>query len=194
MKELKEYKTEIFRRSRERIKSRKKIFKATLIAGISLCVCITVGVSIYMRSDMKLDSGFTVEDKYSFNDGADGAASESFFVSVVIEGIDNHAYYDQIDDSIKAEKAYNTISGIFDGISDDEDMEQAESDINVSDALKDEEYSTAVQNDYRLTFTMSDGRKRVYKLSRNRLTDVDPDIEVILTTEQLELLYVVLGL
>lgn len=206
MRNFDERKAEIFRRSENRIKERKRNRNRILALCVPLCLCIAILSVIYLP-DMMIspDKSNSVEDECA--DGTVGSVSEFIYTSFEIKGTVT-AENDTDKDNIK--DVYDIIQSAFTFKSFDDEAEDKKSDTNDSASSsvqkpstqkdegtsKDEEnYSTGTAQTfsegvtYTLTFSADNGKKVIYTLCDGVLTNDATSESVILTEDQLKNLY-----
>lgn len=86
MRDLNEYKNEIFRRSNERIARRRRLTRQWIGIGVSLCLCLIIGSVLFLpKLFLKIDGGGMVYD----NDSANGRGE-------TVDGSAHSLYADQL--------------------------------------------------------------------------------------------------
>lgn len=205
MRNFEERKAEIFRRSENRIKERKRNRNRILALCVPLCVCIAILSVIYLPDMMISSDKSNTAEEMNMAGGVEDS-SEFAYTSFEITGT-KIAKSDTDRENI--ENIYNIIQSAFTVDGDDDDMEQ-ETTINKDElpqeqkpstqkgesTLKGEDnYSTGLVEffskgvTYTLTFTADNGQKIVYTLCDNILTNETTNESVTVTEDQLKELY-----
>ncbi len=181
MKNIDEIKAEVFRRSKEKIKKRKKMRNVV----ITLCVCVMT-ISVIFAYQFNLfdvnksgsDGNFMSEENYGVE-----------FSSLKIEG--NNKVRTEKDGS-NIEKIYNILASskeIDDSISDQEAVPPKTQGTtkyeNYSYFIGDSTHICNSETEYILTFKSKKGEDKVYILKGNVLTDKSSKQEVKLTNAEL---------
>lgn len=205
MRNFDERKAEIFRRSENRIKERKRNRNRILALCVPLCLCIAILSVIYLP-DMMIspDKSNTAGDMNM----AGGVENSSGFVYTSFE-ITSTKTAKSDTDKQNIENIYNIIQSAFtvNDYSDDVEQEtttdrsefpqeQKPSTQKGESTLKGEDnYSTGLVESfskgvaYTLTFTADNGQKIVYTLCDNILTNETTNESVTVTEDQLKDLY-----
>lgn len=198
MRNLEECKAEVFRRSNERMKARKKMRQRTFICCASLCVVLVAGM-IFPRL------GPVDELWGNGKDGAAGSvAPEYASVRSTEDGSAYKLHYTTVDKE-NAIRSYDVLAQFFDDkttmdmittgtvIPDSElggNPVGAESDFTtqdefVRDTIKEDFCAEEQAPEYEFIFRIEEGEAAVFRLVGNELTDVTNNREIILTEEQL---------
>ena len=204
MRNLDERKAEIFRRSENRIKERKRNRNRIFALCVPLCLCIAILSVIYLP-DMMIspDKSNTAEDMNM----AGGVENSSGFIYTSFE-ITSTKVAKSDTDKQNIENIYNIIQSAFADNDYSDDVEQETADKSEfpqeqkpstqkgESALKgDENFSTDLVEffskgvTYTLTFTADNGQKIVYTLCDNILTNETTNESVTVTEDQLKDLY-----
>ena len=206
MRNFDERKAEIFRRSENRIKERKRNRNRIFALCVPLCLCIAILSVIYLP-DMMIspDKSNTAEDMNM----AGGVENSSGFIYTSFE-ITSTKVAKSDTDKQNIENIYNIIQSAFtvNDYSDDVEeettttdksefpQEQKPSTQKGESALKgDENYSTDLVEffskgvTYTLTFAADNGQKKVYTLCDNILTNEATNESVTVIEDQLKDLY-----
>lgn len=204
MRNFDERKAEIFRRSENRIKERKRNRNRILALCVPLCLCIAILSVIYLP-DMMIspDKSNTAEDMNM----AGGVENSSGFIYTSFE-ITSTKVAKSDTDKQNIENIYNIIQSAFTDNDYSDDVEQETADKSEfpqeqkpstqkgESALKgDENFSTDLVEffskgvTYTLTFTADNGQKIVYTLCDNILTNETTNESVTVTEDQLKDLY-----
>lgn len=183
MRDLNECQAEVFRRSEQRIKARKR--NRTRIMAV--CIPLILVVSLWsvghfpetgMDDSMEVATGIIVDQ------------SNSIVVDCsMVEIRDTEQYYEKITDSAVVFKVNCTMSDFFTGLSEASvpDGESAEDDFShISDTTRSLGYS--------ITLTDSEGIRTVYRLTGNLLTNTEINVTITLTDDQLLQLKTDLGI
>lgn len=179
MKEISEYTAEVFRRSEERIKERRKKHRRILAVCIPFClmttVCFTAIIPQMMtkNNDVQTDCAGT-----SPNDGSIAYGTACDFVLIDIKGAGaNEKYQSSITDTAEISSAleqineilpYNAYSGA-----------EKSADGNVTEGVPKSE-----PTGYIITLTADDGTTRIFTLRDNCLYDAKMRVEITLSDKQ----------
>jgi len=211
MRDLEECKAEVFRRSKERIKARKKMKQRTVICCASLCVVLVVGMILPKLGPV--DELFGIE-----RDGAVGSmASEYASVRSTKDGSSYQLHY-RTSDKEMAQGSYDVVVGFFEGefTAKDDVAEDTAKDYELGGCAESEELdrdmtgtegkdtttgeikyqmnanatcgSAGQATIYEVIFRIEEGEAAVFRLSGNELTDVTNNRKIVLTEEQLSTL------
>lgn len=195
MRNFEERKAEVFRRSENRIKERKRNSNRILALCIPLCLVSTIW-SVAVLPSMLLTKDTGAEQEMEFNgsgNDADGAEGKLVYLSVEVKGNDSEFYseithasgvtdvYENVFLAFETQDTGNNMFGVIqEGTSDDESKESAS---NSKDS-----------HSYTITLNAADGSNRIYLLDNNILKDVTFNRTTILTDEQLAKFRLSLGL
>ena len=207
MRELKECKAEVFRRSEKRIRQRKQNRNRIIACCIPLCLCIALLSVIYLPG-MMLSS-----DKNNPAAGTDiayGSNGTVGFVYTSVEIKNNTApsgSSNKENDIKTVENIYNIIQSTFvteeeqqsgaavDQFTDTQKTESADKEENCSSFLPSGTITDATKGiSYTITFKADDGTQMIYTLNGNKLINEATSDEVILTEERLAELKKALGM
>lgn len=191
MKEISEYTAEVFRRSEERIKERRKKHRRILAICIPFCliaaVCSAVFLPEMLTEKMSSESVGNADNSAGSDDIDYGAVYDGFaqgFVSVDIKGTgENAQYQSSITDAADANNVFEQICEFL-----PYDAEE-NPDGTVTEGIPKEQ-----PTGYIITLTADDGTMRIFTLNGNRLYDAKMRVEVTLTDEQMSDLKSSLGL
>ena len=208
MRNFEERKAEVFRRSENRIKKRKRNRNRILALFIPLCLIVTVwSVTI-------LPSIFSFGTKKSHNEdivniyneteestGAVNTGSRHSFVSVDVRGTGANAeHHSEFTDTSDVENVFERIYNILipyeshrDIVGDFDDKSKGVMSGNSSEQNKTSLNNTK-SSSYIITMTTASGYKRIFKLTDNKLYDSQLGIEINLNNEQINALKSSLGL
>lgn len=177
MMNFEERKAEIFRRSDERIKARKRNRQSVLLGCMSLVIFVSVISAVAVYPLMRL------QEKSSSNWGEDSIKPIHFFLEIIN---DQTGYHEIIEDQERAYAVANIlVQYTLDDIS-DKDLQMSPT----------EDQGTESKNTdfYEIIFGNEEERKTVFILSGNTLTEVDPRHEYQLTDAELEEILNALGI
>lgn len=194
MRDLNEYKAEIFRRSEERIKQRKKKRRVILSLCASLCLVFVIGCTA-----LPYVIGPTADGIPEIRDDADGASviedEVQSYICVDVSGGEGKQKQLRISEPERITALSESIRSAYaDRYLYYDITERAESvpDCEWSEEQKNEGY--AVSETYTIVFTAPDGYKKTLVLEGNTLTDSETDMSVELKEERLAELKELLGL
>lgn len=217
MRDLEECKAEIFRRSNERIKVRKRIRRRAAVCCASLCFLIVAGAGL--QKLRPVDQVFNTK-----KDGAVGSAAREYAsVRSTTDGNSYKLHY-RTSDKEEAKGSYDVIAELFGGefTGKDDAEEDTAKDYKLGECEETEEqdrvtagtdeketatgdvkyqmtgngmYGSEEQTIiYEFVFRLDDGKVSEFRLSGNELTDKTSDRKIILTEEQLQTLKTRFGL
>ena len=198
MRNFEERKAEVFRRSENRIKKRKKNRNRILACCIPLCLCIAVLSAIYIKNvNLFSDKRNSAESM-----DIDNLSGTSGFTYTSLEITNNTASSENIkteNDISNIEKIYNIIHLSF--ATENEQQKEDAYDQNLDaqnsgTAVKDNNNRDSLQLEttaqsyteklsYTITFNSYNGTKVIYTLNGNILTDESTNQKVSLTDSQL---------
>ena len=208
MRNFEERKAEVFRRSENRIKERRRNRNRILAMCIPLCLVLTIfsftmlpGMLPVGSDDAENESFGNISDGIADTDGAGNPGLVHNFVMVDVRGTGAQSQYhstienasgvsgvfEQIYTILIPHESHNDIVGDFA----DGDTELPDSD--GSDELKDATNNTKASS-YVITMSTANGMNRTFTLTENKLYDAELNIEVELTNEQVRNLKAALGL
>lgn len=208
MKNFEERKAEVFRRSENRIKKRKRNRNRILALFIPLCLIVTVW------SVTRLPSMFSFGTKKSPNEdivniyneteeetGAVNSGSRHSFVSVDVRGTGANAeHHSEFTDTSDVDDVFERIYNILipyeshrDIVGDFDDESTGVMSGNSSEQNKTSQNDTK-SSSYIITMTTASGYKRIFTLTDNKLYDSQLGIEINLNNEQINALKSSLGL
>ena len=199
MREINECTAEVFRRSENRIKERKRNRNRILALCIPLCLILTVWSVTILPAMLPAKMDNAAEEDIEFNgsiNDSDGAEAKHIYVSVDVKSNgDTVAFHSIITNAAGVTNVYENIFHAFEDNHSDNDMiEMPNQDGSISDELKDYDSATKERQSYTITMNAADGSSRIYILDNNTLKDVSLDSTIILTDEQLGNLKQALGL
>ena len=180
MRSLEECKREIFRRSDEKIKARRKNMGRALVWGLSACLVLcTVRVLPHMRADKNAEMPEAV---------AGGIGGEYVQAEILIknDGTENTRL---VTDGAAVKKLFNTVEGLYEGADGAENNGASGS----AEEAAPESFQKGTLS-CRITFTGREGLETVYALNGNELVNRTSNQRLILTEMQLSELKNLLGL
>ena len=203
MRSFEERKAEVFRRSENRIRERRRNCTRILTLGVSLCVILII-CSVVILPEVKMGNKPTIEEIQITTDakkpeveGETTVLSKVHnFVSVSVLGEGNYQYI----------KNYSDVTEVFYQIYDIQEANGGYKDIVVETKPTLGGYevpetganfgnaTTDMEDDYIITMESADGTIREYTLNANVLFDKAFDREIILTEKELAELKTVLGI
>ena len=187
MKDMNEYKAEVFFRSEKRIKERRKKRNRILTICIPLCMVIIMGSVMLlptMRMAKKANGSYAGFDGNSTN----GSYVCSYTEAVIRNGTNTDSRI--ISDKVEVTEIFTAIFNLY-GVADKAEQESDYYEYAVEDFP---EYSGTTLNGYVITLRTEEGSETVYVLDGNKLLNVDEDMKIILTDSQLAELKEVLGI
>ncbi len=203
MKELNEYKKEIFTRSAERIKKRKRTFIRNSLVCVILCFVLGIGSFIVIPPIFSVNEDTaTVEEDDVIRDDADGAEAvtpDTVYTSVEVSGLT------ETEDAKLVTRELYKIAQLEEFITDAFADEYPNYDISKCPEhpeLLDEshiDYSqsenvTENEDHITLTLTTRDGYKKTLEIKDSVLIDPELNVDITLTETRLEELKAILGL
>lgn len=178
MRSLEDCKAEVFRRSEERIKERKRNRNRVLVCCIPLCLLLVAG-GIYICPLLEpVDENLKVNKEDVTTENVTMAVTS---VKIRNVGADSDVYREITDEDI-VECFYNSILVCF------------EENVPESTTGWDREESVENKAEYEFTFGYENGKETAFRLGENGLTDVTRALEIRLTEEQLNTLKMYLEL
>ena len=208
MKNFEERKAEIFRRSENRIKKRKRNRNRILALLIPLCLIVTVWWVTRLPSMLsfgtKKSQNEDIVNIYNETEeetGAVNSGSRHSFVSVDVRGTGANAeHHSEFTDTSDVDDVFDRIYNILipyephrDIVGDFDDKSTGVMRGNSSEQNKTSLNNTK-SSSYIITMTTASGYKRIFKLTDNKLYDSQPGIEINLNNEQINALKSALGL
>ena len=208
MRNFEERKAEVFRRSENRIKERKRNRNRILAMCIPLCLVLTIfsftmlpGMLPVGSDNAENEQIGNISDGIADTDGAGNPGLVHSFVMVDVKGTGAQSQYhstienasgvndvfEQIYTILIPHESHNDIVGDFA----DGDTELPDSD--GSDELKDATNNTKASS-YIITMSTTNGVNRTFTFTENKLYDAELNVEVKLTNEQVRNLKAALGL
>lgn len=204
MRDLNEYKAEIFRRSEERILKRieKKKKRNKLLFSLCLPLCLAVIISsVMLLPSIVGDSSESGENDNLIcdADGADGATATEpelqhyLYADVSFGEYNGREYRIDTPERLKAlseviENAYADSYLWYDITERGDEYKERDDDQDGAEMydIKDESISESQIDRYTITLTASDGYKKTIIITGNTISDPELDIEVTLKEERLE--------
>ncbi len=198
MRTFYERKAEIFRLSEEKIKRRKKVRNRVIFSCAPILLCAVLFSFTVLPELMSVKNDSASEDEYY--------SIAFMYVTAEITDFQNDDYYRKIDNKEDVNEALNMIEsfGLF--------LEEAEDATDTYDpetkgdagatqskkpnATKKEDYvsGTEKNDNYKITFTDTEGKKAVYTLKGRVLKNKSTNDEIILSDSQLAKLKTTLGI
>ena len=212
MRNFDERKAEIFRRSENRIKERKRNRIRILAMCIPLCFVLTIfSVTMlpqFLPKNMDGAENETIGNVYDEMEDADGkenAGGSSLvhnFVFVDVSGIGSQLqHHSSVSDTSKINDVFEQIYTILTPYESYNEIVgnllESEADDSLKDGEKGESADTSNNikaSGYVITMSTSNGITRTFTLTENKLYDAQFNIEVELTNEQIHNLKSALGL
>lgn len=196
MRNLNEYKAEIFSRSEKRIKKRKKARRRALALGMTLCLVLTVW-SVTALPSMLSAGEFNETDKQVSENGSGNASGNSVsLVSISITGSEQLKNKTQtVTDPHKVTDIHRAVLDLFNQV---KPGGTATNDNSYINSYIDDNFKDATENgnsydenrhqnpDYTICFKFSDGSETEFSLNGNTLYDVNNDNLIYLSEIQLE--------
>ena len=203
MKELNEYKAEIFRRSEEKIKERKRRTKRSIILCTTLCLFFAVSVILIPPMLTDNADGASVEQDQIMDD-ADGAealdTAASVYIRVEVTSKDQAAAATH--DTDKISQIEELITSCFDDnylyydISERKETaeirDESHTDYSMSESINenDDEDADAIT----VTLTAADGYTKTLIINGHKLIDTELDVDTDITESRLGELIAIIGL
>jgi len=197
MREINECTAEVFRRSENRIKERKRNRNRILAFCIPLCLIVTVWsimiLPAMMPASKSNNSAGEGMDIMGSVDGTDAA-----FVRVEIMSIGTATQSTiQKDDATEVAQIYSTLQSSFvnsGGGNKESVNEEAEDDALTENKDYSQSGTTNLSSGFRIIFTTENGAQTIYSLSGDKLINETTKQETILTEDQRSNLMNMLGL
>ena len=197
MREINECTAEVFRRSENRIKERKRNRNRILAFCIPLCLIVTVWsimiLPAMMPASKSNNSAGEGMDIMGSVDGTDAA-----FVRVEIMSIGTATQSTiQKDDATEVAQIYSTLQSSFvnsGGGNKESVNEEAEDDALTENKDYSQSGTTNLSSGFRIIFTTENGAQTIYSLSGDKLINETTKQETILTEDQCSNLMNMLGL
>ena len=197
MRNFEERKAEVFRRSENRIKERKRNRNRILALCIPLCLILTVWSVMILPAMLPVaekDAG--AEQEIGFNgstNDADGAEGKHIYLSIEVKDNDSD-FYSEITDSSGVTNVYENVFLAFEDQDAGNDMSGVIQESTSDDESKESANNSKDSHSYTITMNAADGSNRIYLLDNNMLKDVTFNRTTILNDEQLANLKLALGL
>ena len=197
MRNFEERKAEVFRRSENRIKERKRNRNCILALCIPLCLILTVwSVMILPAMPPVAEKDAGAEQEIGFNgstNDADGAEGKHIYLSVEVRGNDLE-FYSEITDASSVTAVYENVFLAFEDQDAGNDMSGVIEESTSDDESKESANNSKDNHSYTITMNAADGSNRVYLLDNNILKDISFNRTILLNDEQLANLKLALGL
>ncbi len=198
MRTFYERKAEIFRLSEEKIKHRKKVRNRVIFSCAPILLCAVLFSFTVLPELMSVKNDSASEDEYY--------SIAFMYVTAEITDFQNDDYYRKIDNKEDVNEALNMIEsfGLF--LEEAEDATDAYDSQTKGDAgatqskkpnaTKKEDYvsGTEKNDNYKIVFTDTEGKKAVYTLKGRVLKNKSTNDEIILSDSQLAKLKTTLGI
>lgn len=208
MRNFEERKAEIFRRSENRIKKRKRNRNRILALLIPLCLIVTVWWVTRLPSMLsfgtKKSQNEDIVNIYNETEeetGAVNTGSRHSFVSVDVRGTGANAeHHSEFTDTSDVDDVFDRIYNILIPYESHRDIvgDFDDESTGVMSGNSSEQNKTSLNNtkssSYIITMTTASGYKRIFKLTDNKLYDSQLGIEINLNNEQINALKSALGL
>ena len=197
MREINECTAEVFRRSENRIKERKRNRNRILAFCIPLCLIVTVWSIMILPAMMPAS-----KSNNSAGEGMDIMGSvdvtDAAFVRVEIMSIGTATQSTiQKDDATEVAQIYSTLQSSFvnsGGGNKESVNEEAEDDALTENKDYSQSGTTNLSSGFRIIFTTENGAQTIYSLSGDKLINETTKQETILTEDQRSNLMNMLGL
>ena len=196
MKNFEERKAEVFRRSENRIKERKRNRNRILALCIPLCLILTVWSVMILPAMLPAKMDNAAEENIEFNgsmNDTDGAEGKHIYLSVEVKG-NNSDFYAEITDASSVTGVYENVFLAFEDQDAGNDMSGVIQESTSDDDSKESANNSKDSHSYTITMNAADGSNRIYLLDNNMLKDVTFNRTTILNDEQLANLKLALGL
>ena len=187
MKEINAYTAEVFRRSEQRIRQRKRTRNRLFALCIPFCLIALVSSALLLPGKMRTKN----ESAESHLSGVDQELA-SPYAAVMILGDDAHS--EKVTEQAAVAKAFAEIHSLFaavDAADQNADVNFVAEDKNGEDARPD---SISKGNGYTIIFTTEAGTETVYTLSGNMLLNNETNETIFLSDAQLARLMTALGI
>lgn len=198
MRNFEERKAEVFRRSENRIKERKRNRNRILAMCIPICLVITVWSIMILPAMMPANkSNNSAGEGMDIMGGVDGTEAAFVRVEVMSTGTATQSAILK-DDADKVAQIYHTMQSSF--VNSSGGNKESVNDKAEDDALTEEnkDYSqsgtTNLSSGFRIIFTTENGEQTIYSLSGDKLINETTKQETILTEDQRSNLLNMLGL
>lgn len=180
MRSLEECKKEIFRRSNERIKARRKKITRTLTWGVSMCLALCAVAVLSERQTNK---------STEMPEGMVGGISGDYVQAEILVENDGMESAWKVTDITEVERLFCAVAGLYGG----ENSAESDKTNGSSDEAAPESTQKGAAS-CRISFTAKDRSEIVYTLSGNALVNCTANQRMILTDRQLAILKTTLGL
>lgn len=194
MRELKECTAEVFRRSEQRIRERRR--KRNRVLALCVPVILIAAVWSAMSLPAVMPEGGTMgQDRFGESAGSAPESVACPYSAVEIQAggiIPEH--YGEVTDRLAVAEMFSSVNSLFaDDVGNGQNVienfpsEEENPNFDLSDL-------TGSRKDCTITFTAEDGSQAVYTLSGNTLVDVNENKTISLSGSQMAELMAVLGL
>lgn len=175
MRDLSDYRAEIFRRSEEKIKERKRARNRALAFCIPLCLVFTVVAFAKLPN-------ISASDISTENVSSD---SDTLFVQMEIQNSESKLQTSVVNtDAAEVEEIYLLIQSAFEAVVQEGDMTDDHRYVATSQTVVQDSLSLFSDTKYKILFTVKDGEIFSYTLDGNKLIDNTTNEKVTLSSEQ----------
>ena len=199
MRNFSERKAEVFRRSENRIKERKRKRNRILACCIPLCLCIAILSVIYLPDMMILRDKSSNAEGMDITNGSGGTAGFAFVCVEITNNTTSSGNSNKKNDLASVKNIYNIIQSSF---VPEHEQPKGNASEQYTEIQKNESTSssenygypsqsgvitdtTATRLSYTITFSKEDGTQVVYTLDGNKVIDEFTKQEATLTDKQL---------
>lgn len=212
MRDLNEYKAEIFRRSEEkivkRIEKRRKTKKIFFSLCVPLCLAVTIGsVTLFSVLNSREEENIRAveENLYETAVEKDSVDNEiTGYISADISFGADECVINRINDTKKIYELSETINSAYadsflyyditERGNDDDAGDNLQNDAEMYDGAQEHIIESEDQPErYKITLTASDGYKKIIVIEGNRISDPELNIDVVLKEQRLSELKKFLG-
>ena len=197
MRNFEERKAEVFRRSENRIKKRKRNRNRILAMCIPICLVITVWSIMILPAMMPANkSKNSAGEGMDIMGGVDGTEAAFVRVEVMSTGTATQSAILK-DDADKVAQIYHTVQSSF--VNSGGDNKESVNDMEDDGLMEDnkdfsQSGTTNLSSEFRIIFTTENGSQTIYSLSGDKLINETTKQETILTEDQRSNLLDMLGL
>lgn len=196
MRNFEERKAEVFRRSENRIKERKRNRNRIMALCIPLCLILTVWSVMILPAMLPAGKDAGAEQDMELNgsiNDSDGAEAKHIYLSVEVKDNDSD-FYSEITDASGVTGVYEKVFLAFEDQDAGNDMSGVIQESTSDDESKESTNNSKDSHSYTITMNAADGSNRIYLLDNNILKDITFNKTTILNDEQLANLKLALGL
>lgn len=198
MRELKECTAEVFRRSEQRIRERRRKRGRVL----ALCVPVILIAAVWSAMSLPImnpEGGALGNDR--FTGEAAGNAPESVacpYTAAEIQqaGVIPDEHSKEVTNRLAVAEMFRTVQSLFEDVDSNGIGQNAMDQLPAEEANKNGDLveTPGQLEEYTITFTAEDGSQAVYRLSGHRLLNVNTDEAIFLSDSQLTGLLAALGI